>query len=116
MISSDHARLDQRSLALHRLVAKKITADASLIEFARQNVKRWQAASDSASPALTEWEQILGKPLGEIVAFLTERSEHATRLRQSSPFAGILTEAERSSIYESYSTGTYNSGRQPDLA
>lgn len=37
-----------------------------------------------------------------------ERSERATRLRQSRTFCGILTEAERRAIYESYSTRTYH--------
>jgi hypothetical protein len=38
-----------------------------------------------------------------VLALLVERSERATRLRHSSPFCGILTEAERRAIYESYS-------------
>jgi hypothetical protein len=115
-VTSDHARLDERSLALHRLVAEKIGADPTLLDVARANLRHWQAASPERSPALCEWEHILDEsPVDEVIALLIECSERATRLRQSSPFAGILTEAERKAIYESYATRTHHPRRQPDL-
>jgi hypothetical protein len=114
-IFSDHSRLDERSLALHELVAHKVEAAPALLDKARGNVRRWQEANESPSLALAEWEQILSSPVNQVVAFLVERSERATRLRQSSPFAGILTEAERRAIYESYSTRTYHPRREPNL-
>lgn len=91
-------------------------ADPDLLDKARENVRRWQAANGSPSLALTEWEHILAGPVEQVTALLVERSEHATRLRQSSPFAGILTEAERKAIYESYTTRTYHPGGQPNFA
>ena len=112
---SDHSRLDERSLALHELVARKVQAAPALLDKARGNVRRWQEASGSPSLALAEWEQILSSPVDQVTAFLVERSERATRLRQSSPFCGILTEAERQAIYESYSTRTYHPRREPNL-
>jgi hypothetical protein len=115
-VTSDHARLDERSLALHRLVAEKISADPTLLDQARDNVRRWQAATGEPSLALSEWEHILDQsPVDEVLALLVERSERATRLRQSSPFAGILTEAERRAIYETYTTRTHHPRRQPNL-
>jgi len=62
----------------------------------------WQEANDSPSLALTQWERILSGPVDQVVAFMVERSERATRLRQSSRFAGILTEDERSAIFQSF--------------
>ena len=112
---SDHVRLDQRSLALHRRVAEKLAAQPDLIDVARENLRRWQASSDRPSLALAEWVSILDQPLDEIVALLVDPSDDAVRLRQSSPFAGILTEAERLAIYEPYTTRAYHSRRQPDL-
>jgi hypothetical protein len=100
-IYCDHARLDERSLALHQLVAKKLLADPILVERARANGRRWQKSHGRLSLALAEWEQILTGPGDEIARFLMERSETATRLRQSTPFTGILTEPERLAIYES---------------
>jgi len=111
---SDHSRLDERSLALHRLIAEKVQAAPALLDKARENVRRWQEASGSASPALAEWEQILAASASQVVAFLAERSERATRLRQSSPFAGILSQDERRAIYESYSARTYHPRREPN--
>jgi len=112
---SDHRRLDERSLALHQLVAQKVQAVPALLDKARENMRRWQEASGSPSLAYAEWEQILSAPVDEVAAFLAERSERATRLRQSSPFAGILTEAERRAIYESYSTRAHHSRREPNF-
>ena len=99
---NDHTRINERSLALHVRVAEKLTADPSLLDIARQNIGRWQSSSDAASPALAEWRQILDGSLADIVNLLIERSERATRLRQSSPFAGVLTEAERLAIFAAY--------------
>jgi hypothetical protein len=111
-IYSDHGRLDHRSLALHRLVAKKVLADPALLDKARGNLRRCQQSHGTPSPALAEWERILTGTVDQVARFLVERSERATRLRQSSPFTGILTEPERLAIYESHATRTYHPGRQ----
>lgn len=114
-VESDHSRLEERSLAMHRLIAEKVQADPALLNKARDNLRRWQESEGSPRLALAEWEQLLDGPLGQVMQFITERSEHARRLRQSSPFAGILTPTERRAIYESYSTRTYHPGCQPNL-
>ena len=114
-LHSDHDRLDERSLALHRLVARKVLAEPVLLDRARANLRRWRDNHGASSPALTEWERILNGHAGQVADFLVERSERAARLRQSSPFAGILTEDERLAIHESYSTRTYHPRGQPDF-
>jgi hypothetical protein len=63
---SDHNRLDERSLALHELVARKVQAAPALLDKARGNVRRWQEASGSPSLALAEWEQILSSPVDQV--------------------------------------------------
>jgi hypothetical protein len=113
-VYSDHSRVDERSLAMHQLIAKKVQADPALLGKAWDNLRRWQQIEGSPKLALAEWQQILSAPLEQLTALLSERSERATWLRQSSPFAGILTAAERQAIYESYSTRTYHPGCQPD--
>jgi hypothetical protein len=42
-IYSDHSRLDERSLALHRLIAEKVLADPALLDKAWDNLRRWAA-------------------------------------------------------------------------
>ncbi len=41
-VYSDHSRVDERSLALRRLIARKVLADPALLNQARDNVRRWQ--------------------------------------------------------------------------
>lgn len=101
---SGHSRVHERSLAMHRLIARKVLADPTLLDGARDNVRRWQADEGSPRQALIGWEAILRRPVCEVALFLPEQSERAARLRQSSPFAGILTEPERRTVYESFAT------------
>lgn len=114
-VYSDHGRVDERSLAMHRLVAEKVPANPALLDVARDNLRRWQEMDGSPVLTLSEWEDILSGTAAQVTEFLEERSERATRLRQSSPFAGILTAAERQAIYKSYSTRTYYSRGQSNL-
>jgi len=100
---SDHRLLDLRSLAMHAVIAKKVARDPGLLKVARSNLGRWQKRWGRQSPAwFGEWREILKRPWPEIAAFMTDTSEHATRLRQSSPFAGVLTSQERRRIYDAF--------------
>jgi hypothetical protein len=114
-IYSGHSRLDARSLALHQRVAEKLLDDPAFLDRARGNLSRWQESHGSPSLALAEWEQILTGSADQVARFLVERSEKATRLRQSSPFTGILTEPERLSIYETHSARTFHPGSKSEF-
>jgi hypothetical protein len=46
-----------------------------------------------------KWAEILAGDISSIAAFLTERSELAIELRQSTPFAGAITPEERWRIW-----------------
>ncbi|MBV9747723.1 MAG: hypothetical protein JO157_02800 [Acetobacteraceae bacterium] len=46
-VYNDHTRLDERSLALHRLVAQKVLANPALLGKARANMRRWQQSHGS---------------------------------------------------------------------
>jgi hypothetical protein len=92
-----HAWVDRRSLALHETVAAKIEARPELLDVARANLARWIGRSPHG--ALLEWQRLLDRvTIPELVALLRSESETAARLRQSSPFAGILTPEERLAI------------------
>jgi hypothetical protein len=100
---SDHRILDARSLAMHCRIVQKISQDPRLLEKARSNLARWNAKIDGPKPSfLGEWEEILDKPWPKIAEMMTSMSEDATRLRSSSPFAGILNEKEREQIYAAF--------------
>ena len=98
-----HRIIEARSLAMHCLIARKIAADPALLDVARRNLETWSARyGDSPPRALDEWRAILEQPWPDIAALITDPGESATRLRQSSPFAGVLTVAERKRVYEAF--------------
>jgi hypothetical protein len=100
---SDHRILDARSLAMHCKIVQKISRDPRLLVKAKANLSRWSAKIDGPKPRyLKEWQEILDKPWPTIAEMMTSMSEEATRLRSSSPFAGILNEKEREQIYAAF--------------
>jgi hypothetical protein len=100
---SDHRILEARSLAMHCRIVQKISHDPRLLKKAKANLLRWSAKNDSPKPRyLREWQEILEKPWPAIAEMMTSMSEDATRLRSSSPFAGVLAEKEREQIYAAF--------------
>ena len=100
---SSHRLLDARSLALHAVIARKIDRNPALLEIAQRNLERWSAQRRGDVPSwLEEWQRVLKQPWPRIAALITDPGEDATRLRQSSPFAGVLTNQERWRIYEAF--------------
>lgn len=95
LISSSHQLLDRRSLEMHRLIAAKIRAEPELFDIASRNIERWSNTSARSQAYLNEWSRILSRGMAAALAFATEDSEHATELRQSTPFAGVLSAQER---------------------
>ena len=66
-------------------------------------LERWLATCDhSVQPALEEWRALLLGPLSTVLATLEGDDERSQRLRQSSPFCGILSQAERTAIILSH--------------
>lgn len=102
-VYSDHRVLDLRSLALHGAIASKLRTRPELVEQARANLLRWRVNADErVLPVLEEWRRLLELPIAELAGIITDWSEEAIRLRQSSPFAGILKRSERKAIYEAF--------------
>jgi len=101
--TNDHRLVDQRSLAFDRLTVKKVAADPALIERAGATLARWlRTCSPRVRPVLLEWQAVLAGPREELLALLVATDERAVRLRQSSPFAGVLSVAERGAILKEF--------------
>ena len=99
----DHRLIDERSRAFDRLIAEKLRRNPALVDKARANLLRWLQTCDPRSvPDLREWKRWLDGPLPELLAILESTGERAERLRQSSPFCGILTPAERLAIIREF--------------
>jgi len=95
-------REDRRSLAYHRLIAIKLLDDPTLvITKGRENLTRMRHVDESgrSSRYLDAWDRLLTGEEHEIIGVLLDPSERARDLRQVSPFPGVLTPAERSSVY-----------------
>ena len=96
-----HELHDEVSLEMGRRVAARLREQPALLQIARDNLDRWLRQNADA-PALVrcyrEWMTILERPLAEICQILAADTEEGRRLRQNSPFAGVLPPSEVWSI------------------
>jgi hypothetical protein len=100
---NSHADIEARSLEMDRMIAKRLRENPAVLDKARSVLANWMASCDaSVRPVFEEWRAILDGPISEVFAALEGRDERSVRLRQSSPFCGILTPAERTSILMSH--------------
>jgi hypothetical protein len=93
----NHTETDRVSLELARRVAARLRWQPQMVDFARGNLVRWSRQNASAPSLLrcyAEWQQILSRSVEEICELLCSESDNAQRLRQNSPFAGVLSPAE----------------------
>ena len=105
-----HRHIDERSLAFGHAIATRLVGHPELIDSARATLHRWMITSSAGThPALHEWLAVLDQPLEAVISLLTRDDEHAVRLRQSNPFTGVLSQAQRTAIlrqFESYDTAS----------
>ncbi len=84
---------------MHEAIAAKLRDNPSLLSVAKSNLERWAARQDGLQPAQEEWLSLLKtSSVEQILELLVDSGSRATRLRQSSPFGGILSERERQEI------------------
>lgn len=98
--------LDQLALVYHREIAARLMdSPVEVIGLARENLRRWIQVHEGTGTvyALKEWQILLDtKSIPELVAIITEDSDEGQRLRQSTPFAGVLSDHERTEIMTLY--------------
>lgn len=88
-----HRKAEQLGLAYHRVVAGRLTARA--LDAARHQIWQWRHEGKLDDRYAEEWEQLLSRPASQVAAAIVEDSDRGAELRQSSPFAGVLSEPER---------------------
>jgi hypothetical protein len=100
----DHRRIDERSRAFGQAVAELLVArPQQILDHARTNLDRWLiTCTPRARPALLEWRAALDGPLQGVLDLLTSSDDRARRLRQSTPFAGVLPEQQRLEIIRQF--------------
>lgn len=68
-----------------------------VLEKARANLQRWLSGreEDSLAAVYREWQSLLGSlTVAQVSELLVAEDERSMRLRQSSPFAGVLSPQE----------------------
>jgi hypothetical protein len=96
-----HEVLDEISLELGRRVAARLREEPGLLQVARDNLARWLGQNVHSSALVRcyrEWQRLLDRPLDDICRILDSEGEENRRLRQNSPFAGVLRPSEVWSI------------------
>lgn len=96
--SSDrhHSSRDAEKLRLHLAMATRLRADPDhVLATARENLA-WWVQRNGAEPYYLEWQEILTTCTPEeIIALILAEDDRGQHLRQTSPFAGVLTPEER---------------------
>jgi hypothetical protein len=101
---NDHRLIDARSREMHRIVADRIGRDPGILERARQTIARWRPnQSPRSMPYLDRWQRLIDAGPDAVIAKLLEDSDDGDVMRQTSPFAGVLTNEERWAITGEYS-------------
>ena len=89
-----HELQDRTSIQMARRVAEELSRrPEETVAFAPENLDRW-SQRNRHSPSLlrgyAEWRALLDLPVGEVIAILTAETDEGQRLRQNSPFPGII--------------------------
>jgi hypothetical protein len=93
-----HRTAERRSLALHRVVAARLTP--ALVDEARERVEALAGAGRLHPRYADRWREILARPIAAIVAAIVADDQPTADLRQNSPFAGVLNEQEWRRVVE----------------
>jgi hypothetical protein len=88
-----HRRAELRSLAYHRAVAQRL--DEGIVRDAQDRLVRWRSQARIDPRYAQRWQTLLAKPPTEIARLIGEDAPRMRDLRQSSPFAGTLSEPAR---------------------
>lgn len=97
-------RDQRRSLWLAYATAGRIveSPDHSLT-LARRNIEHMRGTTrGQARRWMDEWHRLLGGPIEHLLEVLVSPSPRSRELRQSSPFAGLLSDEERTRILSSW--------------
>src|SRR5262245_44562192 len=94
-----HQLAEERSLAIHRVVADQLRAQPELLVKARRRVRSWRRQKSVADIYVIAWEEILKRPVEAVCQVLSSRDPHAIALRQVSPFAGVVDPKTRWRIW-----------------
>ena len=101
-----HQVIDERSFEMDQVVAAELRRDPAKLELVVDWIEKFLKDPDYSSHSkdgLREWLALIReRGLPGVLSKLGERSEDASRMRQSSPFAIIMPQDERLRILRKY--------------
>ena len=101
-IDTTHNKHELRSLAMHTIVKDILEKDPSkVISFGLENISRWEKAGVDCTDFET-WRDLLNEKGNLLNEALVGINQQSIRLRQSSPFAGLIPEEKRLEIVRKY--------------
>ncbi|MFC4149395.1 helix-turn-helix domain-containing protein [Micromonospora mangrovi] len=100
-----------KSLWLHQAVAGRLVTDPDeVLGKARENLDRLlrQHADTMAGVWLKRWQDKIDEGVNSVLRALTSDDPESVELRQNSPFAGVLSQPQRTKILESFTRSGWN--------
>ena len=99
---ADHSVHDQLALDVSCAVALKLDENPQIVAKAKKHINDClKTCSAREQKELIEWKRILqSMSIPRLKRFLVDNSERAIRLRQSSPFVGVLSQDELRALRE----------------
>lgn len=94
-----HRLAEARSLAIHTEIAARLLRDRSILDHARDTLRRWSSEGRIALEYAKQWETWLSRGPKDVAALLADEGEEACALRQNSPFVGIIDPRRRWAIW-----------------
>lgn len=96
----------EKSLWLHQAVLGALMANPDeVLKTAKDNITRWKKAHrpDGMSVRyLEQWERAIDRGVHDVVRIMVGTDERSSELRQNSPFAGVLSERQRTRVLQSF--------------
>lgn len=100
-----HEVIDERSIELHGAIARELRANPVKLDLVVAWIQRFlddPGRGEDSKDALREWLQIIRQGLPAVLGAFADRSDEGQRLRQSTPFAVLMPQDERTQIFAKY--------------
>ena len=94
-----HRLAEERSIAIHRLIAARLPAQPEILAAARNRVGEWSVRESVPVYYRDRWAELLDGPVEDLQELLVSDDEEAREMRQVSPFAGAIPPRERWQIW-----------------
>jgi hypothetical protein len=94
-----HRLAEERSLALHRVIAARVAADPGLVAAARERLERFARDGALCGGYAQIWRELLDGPVERLTEALVDETERGRALRQATPFTFVVGPRERWRIW-----------------